>query len=94
MDAPKYQTRTDLASRSQTQSDLASQKLFDAEMRLAILRTKLAETQRECDGRRRRKLPTRMMETIIEIMQGDIDRMTRHLEELNASCAAQSATRT
>jgi hypothetical protein len=60
------------------------QRLFDAEMRLAVLQTKLAETVRERDGRKKRKLPTRMMETIIDIMQGDIAKMTRHLEELRA----------
>ena len=58
------------------------QKLFDAAMRLSILQTKLTEAQRERDGRLRRKQPTRMIETIIEIMQGDIARMTRHLDEL------------
>jgi len=61
------------------------QRLFDAEMRLSILQTKLAEALRERDGRCRRKQPTRMIETIIEIMRGDIARMTRHLDELKGA---------
>jgi len=62
-----------------------SQKLFDAEMRLAILRTKLGDALGERDGRQRRKQPTRMIETIIEIMQGDIARTLRHLDELRGA---------
>jgi hypothetical protein len=61
------------------------QHLFDAEMRLSILQTKLGDALNERDGRRRRRQPTRMIETIIEIMQGDIARMTRHLDELRGS---------
>lgn len=61
------------------------QKLFDAEMRLSILQRKLGEAERERDGRNRRRQPTRMIETIIEVMQGDIARTARYLDELRSA---------
>ena len=57
-------------------------KLFDAEMRLSILRTKLDEARRDRDLAVRQRRPTHMIETVIEIVQGDIARTTRYLDAL------------
>ncbi len=57
---------------------MRSQRLFDVEMRISILQKKLNDAERERDTRRKRRQPTRMIETIIDIIAGDLDRSTRH----------------
>jgi len=54
------------------------QRLSDLEMRISVLKTKLEEAERERDTRRKRRQPTRMVETVVEIIAGDLDKMTRH----------------
>jgi hypothetical protein len=54
------------------------QRLSDLEMRISVLKTKLGEAERERDARRKRRQPTRMVETIVAIIAGDLDKMTRY----------------
>jgi hypothetical protein len=51
-------------------------------MRISILKTKLREAEIERDTRRRRRQPTRMVETIVEIIAGDLGRLTHHRREM------------
>jgi hypothetical protein len=61
-----------------------SERLFNVEMRISILRTKLRDAEHERDTRRKRRQPTRMIETIIDIIAGDLDRSTQHRAALLA----------
>ena len=61
---------------------MKDQRLFDVEMRIAILQRKLDEAERERSLRRKRRQPTRMVETAIAIITGDLERATSYRDEI------------
>ena len=61
---------------------MKDQRLFDVEMRIAILQRKLDEAERERSLRHKRRQPTRMVETAIAIIAGDLARAISYRDEI------------